>query len=379
MKKQLKYDSKLGRWIVDNGDRLNRKRRFFRARDEAREYLASEEFLSICVVRPKASVSELSDKPISSATVGEAVRWYGDTISVTKSKFSSRWEPRRLSDWAERWKDKPLQEIGLRELLEYRSHLLSKNSYKPQTVNRRLTLIKSFFRSCRAAGFIEDNPALELRKLPLPEPSHVEVISEEDQNKLLREAKPWVRDPLWLAMKTGLRRNEIVNLRWGAINLDQGYLLIERSEGFQTKSKRSRQLPLTPNLIQFFFSLHSEAKAKGQNKPSDFVFLTSTGRRIIPDRLTREAKKIMKRVLKRDCGAVHIWRHTALTVMLRKGADIETVRRIAGHSSLSVTQRYVHSNDSAMMAAISRLENSAGFGKNVSICVNERRNSINRG
>ena len=68
----------------------------------------------------------------------------------------------------------------------------------------------------------------------------------------------------------------------------------------------------------------------------------------------------MKRVLKRDVGSVHIWRHTALTQMLQKGADIETVRKLAGHSSLVITQRYCHSSDVLMLQAMSQVQPSIG-------------------
>ena len=166
-------------------------------------------------------------------------------------------------------------------------------------------------------------------------------------------------------MKTGARRNEIINLRWGAVNLKAGYFLIGASEGFQTKSKRSRRLPVTPTMDAFFSGLLDEAVKRGKAGPNDFVFVTSTGRPLNRDRLTREAMKLMKRVLGRKTGAIHIWRHTALTLMLQKGADIETVRRVAGHSSLMVTQRYCHSHDVAMQRAMSQLE--VDFGGNVAL------------
>ena len=75
----------------------------------------------------------------------------------------------------------------------------------------------------------------------------------------------------------------------------------------------------------------------------------------------------MRRVLKRDSGAVHIWRHSALSLLLRKGADIETVRRIAGHSSLNVTQRYVHSDDVAMANAMAKLNVPPKIRQNVAV------------
>lgn len=150
---------------------------------------------------------------------------------------------------------------------------------------------------------------MDLKRLPVPEAPHVDVISEKDQVRLLKAAKPWVRYLLWLAMKTGMRRGEIVNLRWGAIHFDKsggGFLFVEASEGFHTKSKRSRRLRLTSQMSDLFINLLKEAKERGKAGPNDFIFVTIAERPILPDRLTREARKVMKKVLGRKNGAVHI-------------------------------------------------------------------------
>ncbi|MBI4402812.1 MAG: tyrosine-type recombinase/integrase [Deltaproteobacteria bacterium] len=363
-RKHLRYESSINKWVVDYGGRLTRSRKYFGARNDAERFMQSDEFL--VAVEHKTAPALNPDTP-SSISIEEAVKWYGENVSTMKSPFSSKWEPRKLKIWSLKHPGKKLYEIGLRELLEDRAELVRVKKYQPQTANRWLTLIKSFFKSCHQAGLINENPTLQIKKLPVPEAPHVEIVSEADQKKVLLAAKPWVRDPLWLAMQTGTRRNEIVNLRWGSVHLKDGYFIIEMSEGFRTKTRKSRQIPLTPAMAVMFTRLLREARSRDRAKPNDCVFVTATGRRILPDRLTREARKLLKRVLNKKQGAVHIWRHSALTLMLRKGADIETVRRLAGHSSLNITQRYVHSNDVTMLDAMKKLRITPKTGGNVAI------------
>lgn len=368
-RKHLRYDSIREKWVIDYGGRIHRKRRFFDSRSLAEEFMTTEEFLvaaGYCVPTVVPSMVITDGNDVATVPVEKAVNWYCQNVAVTKSPFSQKWEPKKLLDWMERYRGRPLESIGLKELFECRSRLLLHN-LEPQTVNRRITLLKSFFKACHQARFIKVNPAVELKKLAVPEAPHAEVISEMEQARLLKAAKPWVRNPLWFAMKTGARRGEIVNLRWGAVNLKERTLIIESNKGFHTKSKRSRKLPLTETMAALLIDILQEAKLQGRGGSNDFVFVTSTGIRIIADRLTREAKKVMRRVLKRDEGAVHIWRHSALTLMLQKGADIETVRRVAGQSSLTVTQRYVHSNDVAMLRAMDQLKPEYQIGKNVAL------------
>ena len=136
-----------------------------------------------------------------------------------------------------------------------------------------------------------------------------------------------------------MRRGEIFNLKWS--NVDFEYDFIELLE---TKSGKSRKIPISSKLMKVL----EEAK-----NDTEYVFIN-------PDTNMpyNDIKKSFHSVLKKagiEDFRFHDFRHTAATRMLEKGADIRTVQEILGHSSVSVTERYTHTNAKLKKSAIELL------------------------
>ena len=100
---------------------------------------------------------------------------------------------------------------------------------------------------------------------------------------------------------------------------------------------------MTELTAQFLRMVLAKAEKASNITPKDFVFLDDRNEPIRPDRLTKEAKKLMKRTLGLTSGAVHILRHTSLTIRHRQGVSLDDVRAIAGHANIKTTMLYLHS------------------------------------
>jgi integrase len=156
--------------------------------------------------------------------------------------------------------------------------------------------------------------------------------------------QPW-KDCATIVAEEGMRPGEVFVLQWQHVLLNHNGGLIRIADG---KSKAARRvLPMTPHVYAL---LRARYDAAGQ--PTDgWLFPSGSAE----GHLTRDAAaKLHTRALS-DSGVrkfePYILRHTALTNLAKKGADAHTLARIAGHSSIVITMRYVHPQADAIERA----------------------------
>ncbi|MBI4402906.1 MAG: site-specific integrase, partial [Deltaproteobacteria bacterium] len=256
-------------------------------------------------------------------------------------------------DFRSYFKTALLDEIGLAELQTYQAHL--RRSILGQSTNRRFNTLCHFFRTCVDWGLLKDSPAARLKRLPPSRVKAKRALGCEELKSLFEAASPWLRNVLWFVLACGVRRSQACFLRWGAVDFRARYVHLESSDGFENKDYEANTLPLTELTESFLRHLLAEALAGMRTTgPSDFVFVDDRGQPIRPDRLTKEAKKLMKQCLNLDSGAVHILRHTSLTMRHRQGVSLDAVRAIAGHSNIKTTMLYLHSEPEFLRAEMTR-------------------------
>jgi integrase len=155
-----------------------------------------------------------------------------------------------------------------------------------------------------------------------------------------------------IATRCGLRKGEILGLRWQDIDLDRRELRVvgqmQSGEHTKTKSKRSRRtLPLTADLVQVLRG-HKRTQREEQAisaagwNARDLVFCSENGTPISQSNLTRQLNALLRRAGLPDI-RFHDLRHTYAALSIAAGVDIYTLSRRMGHSSISVTaDRYGH-------------------------------------
>jgi integrase len=181
------------------------------------------------------------------------------------------------------------------------------------------------------------------------------VLVDGDWERYIAECpQPW-RDAATIVRGTGMRPGEAFALRWENIYLNGTSGLVQVTEG-KTKAAR-RMLPMVPAV---YAALKARREAAG-NPEEGWVFPASSREgHLNKDTAKDQHKRALARVnadaKKKDMRELnpfqpYVLRHTALTRLAEAGCDVFTLARIAGHSSITITQRYVHPQADAIERA----------------------------
>jgi integrase len=167
------------------------------------------------------------------------------------------------------------------------------------------------------------------------------VLGLEEESRLLANATPAIQDIVLYALNTGSRIGEIFSLRWQDVNLERNLITV-----FAPKTQKTRLIPINPDVrrILEFWAL---------GRKNEFVFYNQkTGTPFVD--LSAGLELACK---KAGISGVtwHTLRHTFASRLLERGVDIMTVKELLGHSTVTVTMRYTHSNLDSKVAAVGKL------------------------
>ena len=224
----------------------------------------------------------------------------------------------------------------------------------PKTVRNIHQILSSALKLAQEQRTILTNPA-EGCALPKVEHREMKTLPVEQLQSFLREAKDsGVFELYYLELATGLRRGELLGLKWEDIDLEHGDLRVRRQIAringkvveAPLKTKNAyRTLPLAEDTI----SILNEQKKKVGSSP--WVFPSATGGPISPDSVLHMLHRVLKRAGLPQV-RFHDLRHTFATLALQNGVDIKTVSGMLGHFSAGFTlDTYAHVTTSAQKAA----------------------------
>jgi integrase len=245
-------------------------------------------------------------------------------------------------------------------------HFLAQQSHlSASTVGQFLKRLKAIFADAVEHGQLAENVAAKV-KLPVRPDRHAEmaILTPEQFDRLLDVAgAPW-RTLYLVAVRTGLRRGEILGLKWSDVNLGERYLDVRRSLGrvrdgehyvvradpLKTKKSR-RRVGLTADVAEALL-----AHPAGDDPTMDYVFRSRRGGPIDPDDVWPAFHKHLTLAHLPEI-PFHSLRHTFASFAIAAGVGVKTLQVMLGHASSQITlDRYAHLLPTSLEDATARLD-----------------------
>ena len=254
-----------------------------------------------------------------------------------------------------RWNDllghRLLSDIAPADIVEVRDRLKAEKTRKgnvkaPATVNRYLANLSSVYTTAiKEWQWVSSNPVLAVKKLREPQ-GRLRYLSESERKALFTACKasrsPNLFPLVVLAVSTGARAGEMLDLRWPDVDLDRGVGVLHNTKNGERRPISIRGLALE--------ALRGQLKVRRED--TDRVFPAD-------DPLRRyEYKDYFKTALTEaeiEDFRFHDLRHTSASYMAMNGASISEIAAVLGHKSLSVTQRYTHLSDEHVSDVVEKM------------------------
>lgn len=240
-----------------------------------------------------------------------------------------------------------------RDYLELHLAELKDKNLSIATLNDQIFFVKSIFKFAVEEKYLRENPTLRIQKYPNPLASvKKRYWTKSELEEIFATVNPRFRFVYEFLYLTGLRKSELINLTWDDLYLDthEPLLIVQAKKlpsgiTWQPKGKQSRTIPLGNRAIEII---------KGQKRVGPWVFYGANGAQINSQILLSTLKKALLKL--GLTGNVHKIRHSFASHLVMKGASIETVSRLLGHSSLEMTMIYAHLSPDYLRKAVQLLD-----------------------
>lgn len=254
------------------------------------------------------------------------------------------------------WAKKALGAVTPRDLLAWTAKREAAK-VSGSTINRDLALGSALYKWAERAGHVTgDNPFRKVPRYSEKGRARETYLTAAEARGLIDACSPVLRPIVLAALHTGMRRGELLSLRWRSVDLKRGELVVEPEA---EKTGRGRVVPLSPDLQTLLKALRA-SRPRPAVDGSDNVFVVADGSTWGLEALRVALRTTVKAceaipVAKREGVTFHALRHTAASLMVGAGVPVLDVARILGHSTLAVTMRYAHFAPESGRAAIERL------------------------
>jgi integrase len=287
----------------------------------------------------------------STGTLRDAAEAWLDGVKsgAIRNRSGHAYKPSAIRGYETALVTRVLPELGALRLSEVRrvdvqdfADRLCANGLDPSTVRNTLMPLRAIFRRAVARGEVAVNPTTGL-ELPALEGARDRIASPAEATKLLA-ALPERDRALWAtAMYAGLRRGELLALRWEDVDLATGVIHVERSwdakEGaVGPKSRAGRRTVPIPAVLRDYLVDHKLRSGRHVG----LVFGTSYAQPFTPSNVRKRANAAWARAGLDPIG-LHECRHTFASLMIAAGVNAKALSAYMGHSSVTITlDRYGH-------------------------------------
>ena len=260
------------------------------------------------------NVKQIRSYPRTRACIGHFVRFYGT---------------------------KMLSDVTPEDIDVYKRRRLSEG-VKQNTIARELVVIRSFFYHAESRNqFFGKNPVKQ-SGIPVVNDKKERVLSVDEEKRLLNVCPEYLKHAIQIALNTGMRRGEILGLKWQWIDFDENLIMLPQTN---TKNQQSRKVPIN----QIVRKILLERKLSSSSNEHVFASTVSSTGHIYW--LNRSFKRACK-VAKVEGLRFHDLRHTAATRLVESNIPLHAVAKLLGHSTIKITERYSHPEESVRQGTI---------------------------
>lgn len=208
-------------------------------------------------------------------------------------------------------------------------------------MDRELACLKHMFTKAIEWGMVKENPAKSV-KLFRKTRQRDRFLSQEEIAQFLAHIPPHQQAMMQFALLTGLRKANVLNLKWAQVDLPHAALHIPADEA---KGVRDLRLPLAPEAVELLAGLT-------RHPESDYVFYKENGR---PYRDIYSGFRLAVKKAGLQDVTIHTLRHTVGSHLVMNGVDLATVKDLLGHRDIRTTLRYAHLAQDHKRQAIGKL------------------------
>jgi integrase len=332
-------------WKVDYYDPQGRRiKKRFKKKAEAEAYLAKV----VTSIKEEKYEDIFEKKKGSQLTFNELADHYLEIYRQQKSFHN--FKKQIVQTLIEAFGSKRLSQITYLDLEKHRNTRKATPTWRGDTrsdarVNREMAVLKHMLNKAVEWGMQEGNPFKKGQKLMFKENNYsLRFLSEAEIEALLAVCPPHLRPIVETALLTGMRKEELLSLKWEQINHGLIHLI-------KTKSGNPRHIPISGRLVEIFQQLRHQNQLK-----SPYVFCDGEGRRF----------NSVKRSFATACRKAgienfrfHDLRHTFASHLIMRGAGLKTIQELLGHSDIKMTMRYAHLSPGHLQESVNLLNNLA--------------------
>ncbi len=222
----------------------------------------------------------------------------------------------------------------------------------PASVNKELRTLKAEFSRGVRLGLINKNPFMKVQYLMVTKIEKEYLTPIEIQHIIDNIEDTTLKNIVVFAVLTGCRLNEIVNLHWANIDLQNRIIYIKNKIDenknliFRTKTNENRELPINDTLFKMLAGFYNLG---------GFLFCQDNGLKFEKDYISKAFKKVLRRLGYSESLHFHSLRHSFITNLIKNNVSIYFVKELAGHKNIQTTLKYVHTNTNDLMSSINTL------------------------
>ena len=283
-------------------------------------------------------------------TLADAIERYEREVLPRKPRTAPYQKP-QLEWWRERLGRFTLADVTPALILERRAALVKETS--AGNANRYMAVLSHLFTvAMKEWGWVDDSPFRKIQRLTEPR-GRVRFLDDAERKALLATCKespnPNLYDVVVLALSSGCRKQEILNLRWRDVELQRGQITL-----MDTKNKTPRAVPLVGFALE-------RMKERNRHRRADTDYCFPYPHMAKPADIDRDFARA------RDKAGIknfrfHDLRHSAASYLAMGGASLAEIAAVLGHKTFAMVQRYAHLSDAHTSGVVSRM-NAAIFAE----------------